>query len=80
MTRPEDEEEKKGEEEIATVPAERFQRLINEAYERLKERYGSEPMFTELFTVDEQMEMWDKLNEEGRADRMLSDTMKHGNQ
>ena len=80
MIRPEDEEEKKGEEEIATVPAERFQRLINEAYERLKERYGSEPMFTELFTVDEQMEMWDKLNEEGRADRMLSDTMKHGNQ
>ena len=81
MTRAEEEEEKKGEEEIATVPTERFQRLINEAYDRLKERYGSEPMFTELFTVDEQMEMWDKLNaEEGRADRMLSDTMKHGNQ
>ena len=39
-------------------------------------------MFAELFTVDEQMEMWEKMNEEqdGRADRLLSETMKHGNQ
>ena len=80
MTQLADEEEKKEEDEIATVPTERFQGLIIDAYERLKERYSSEPMFAELFTVDEQMEMWDKLNEEGRADRMLSDTMKHGNQ
>ena len=39
-------------------------------------------MFAELFDVDEQMEMWETMNgqQEGVAERLLSDTMKHSNQ
>ena len=55
--------------------------MIVAAYERLKVQYGVEPVFAELFTVDEQMEMWDRMIEESdeRVDRLLSETMKHGN-
>ena len=35
------------------VASDQFQNVINTAYERLKASYGSEPVFTELFTVDE---------------------------
>ena len=39
-------------------------------------------MFAELFTVDEQMDMWDRMNAEQPefANRLLTEGMKHGNQ
>ena len=73
-----EEEEKK---EQQYIEPDSFQQVIEQAYDKLKQSYGLDPCFTGLFTVDEQMDMWDKINsEEGaRAERLLSETMKHGN-
>ena len=72
------EEEKKDDEPI--LP-EHFQDLILTTYGRLKPKYGSQPMFADLFTVDEQMDMWDRMNGEQSeaANRLLTEGTKHGN-
>lgn len=49
---------------IASVDSSHFAELINSAYEKLKVKYGSVPSFQELFTIDEQMDFWEKLNAE----------------
>lgn len=55
--------------------------MIQAAYDKLKLRYGSEAVFAELFTVDEQIDTWDKLNEEGdvAANKIFTESLKHGN-
>ena len=75
-----EEEEKK--DTGCTVDPSTFGALIKSAYDKLKAKYGVEAAFAELFTVDEQVDMWDKLNAEGdiAANKVFSDTMKHGNQ
>ena len=49
---------------IASVDSSNFAELINFAYEKLKVKYGGVPAFQELFTIDEQMDFWEKLNAE----------------
>ena len=69
------------EEKVEAVHPDKWQSVIEEAYDRLKLTYGSEKAFAELFDVDAQMDMWTKLNEqEGRAHKLLTEGMKHGNQ
>ena len=48
--------------------------LIESTYEKLKQRYGTEFSFKDLFTVDDQVDQIEKVVGD------LSETMKHGNQ
>ena len=68
-------------EEQKFIEPESFQALIDATYQRLKGQYGQEAELANLFDVDEQMEMWDKINvDEGQANKLLTEGMKHGNQ
>lgn len=70
------EEEKKD-----SVDSNSFGALIQAAYDKLKLKYGAVAAFAELFTVDEQVDMWDRLNAEGdvAANKLFSESLKHGN-
>ena len=53
---------------------------IEQGYEKLKQRFRSDEEVKELFTVDDQLDMVDELNEkEGYASKMLTEAIKHGN-
>ena len=55
--------------------------MIEKAYASLREVYKDDENIQGLFTVDEQCDMIDKINEEeGDASKVLTEATKHGNQ